>query len=147
MLIFCLLFSAEQVRYYGVMTIDSMFSTFDANKNKTTFKKKGSKGKPVSSRPARMNLSPQEIRDKVAKGLGKNLVDKTELSNSGKKWGDGFMDNNPEAAAVKKPASDINSNDPNDVITQEKLRGLVQKGGFNFSDKEKQVLAGILGNQ
>lgn len=128
------------------MTIDSMFSTFDTSKNKFTRKsKKGKNGKPIFERPPKMSLSAQEIRDKVAKGLGKTSKDKVKLSNSGKKFGDSFMDNNPENEAP--PVGDISMNDPNDVVTQEKLRGLVQKGGFNFSDKEKQVLAGILGNQ
>ena len=128
------------------MTIDSMFSTFDTSKNKFTKKsKKGRNGKPIFERPPKMNLSAQEIRDKVAKGLGKTSKEKVDLSNSGKKLGDSFMDNNPEGATP--PVGDISINDPNDVVTQEKLRGLVQKGGFNFSDKEKQVLAAILGNQ
>lgn len=131
-----------------------MFATF--NPSATPHQNGAAAGKlKKGGRPPRENLSAQEIRERVAKGLGKDISDKTKLSNSGKKWGNSFMDNGTEgtkanaengeaAQASDKPVGDINSNDPNDAVTQEKLRDLVAKGGFNFSEKEKQVLAGIL---
>lgn len=41
--------------------------------------------------------------------------------------------------------SDIGINDPKDEVTQEKLKGLLTTGGFNFSDKERKALSSILG--
>lgn len=39
---------------------------------------------------------------------------------------------------------DIKQNDPGSDITQEKLRGILKNGGFNFNDKERKALGQIL---
>ncbi|EPZ49574.1 hypothetical protein M902_0667 [Bacteriovorax sp. BAL6_X] len=43
-----------------------------------------------------------------------------------------------------EPFGDIAKNDPKDPATQEKLKGVLTAGAFNFSDKERDVLAKIL---
>lgn len=40
--------------------------------------------------------------------------------------------------------SDVGFNDPADPATRGKLKSLLQKGAFHFSDREKQVLSQIL---
>lgn len=42
--------------------------------------------------------------------------------------------------------SDIAKNDPKDPRVQEKLKDALQNGAFKFNDKEREVLAKILGN-
>lgn len=39
---------------------------------------------------------------------------------------------------------DIKKNDPTSEITQEKLRGILKSGGFQFNDKERKALGQIL---
>ena len=39
---------------------------------------------------------------------------------------------------------DIGKNDPTDTVTQEKLKGLLRSGGFNFNQKERAALKDIL---
>ena len=39
---------------------------------------------------------------------------------------------------------DISDNSPDNDLTQEKLKGLLRSGGFNFSDKERDALSNIL---
>ena len=43
--------------------------------------------------------------------------------------------------------SDISSNDPNDSLTREKLKGALSGNSFNFSEKEREVLSKILGDE
>jgi hypothetical protein len=39
---------------------------------------------------------------------------------------------------------DVHTNNPNSVVTQEKLKGILKMGGFAFNDKERQALSKIL---
>lgn len=39
---------------------------------------------------------------------------------------------------------DVKSNNPKSKLTQEKLKGILKMGGFNFNDKERQALSKIL---
>lgn len=52
--------------------------------------------------------------------------------------------NKPKVIATELK-SDVGLNKPNDPGTQEKLKGLLKSGGFNFSDKERDALSSILG--
>jgi|GEM_PF-2068588 len=46
----------------------------------------------------------------------------------------------------EKVVGDVQKNDPNDPMTTEKLKGILNSGAINFSDKEKRVLGSILGS-
>jgi hypothetical protein len=41
--------------------------------------------------------------------------------------------------------SDIKKNDPNDPVTKEKLKAILNNGGFNFRPEERKALSDILG--
>lgn len=45
---------------------------------------------------------------------------------------------------VKEVAGDIGVNNPKSEMTQVKLKGLLNSGGFNFTDKERATLGKIL---
>ncbi|MBC7539694.1 MAG: hypothetical protein H7281_12800 [Bacteriovorax sp.] len=117
--------------------------------------------------PQKKDVSPAEIREKLAarvetSDVAKNLA----LKNSSKKMGVGFLNEEFKSApviAASKPIedeevktpntkdfvlkSDIANNDPKDSNTQEKLKAVIQKGGFNFNPKERDVLEKILADQ
>ena len=91
----------------------------------------------------------QEIREKIAGKFGDKFKtknekakiklakidkDKLELSNSAKKK----AHINPEGFG------DVKTNDPNAEETQAKLKGLLESGGFEFSQKERNALNQIL---
>lgn len=44
----------------------------------------------------------------------------------------------------EKDFGDIASNDPNSSATQEKLKHILKRGGFEFNQKERKALASIL---
>lgn len=118
-----------------------IFTTFDERLPSTKpdhgpeSAKTRSSDKSRSLRPAKLNLSAQEIRDRV------------EL-NSKKKMGP--MKIEKEAEETNEDImlkSDIAKNDPTDPNTQEKLKTVLKQGSFGFSDKEKAVLSQILGDE
>lgn len=86
------------------------------------------------------SLSKDEIRAKIQDKFGdvkkpakKIVKDKVEISKS---------------VGVKSQGEigfgDLGVNDPNSEDTQEKLRGILKAGAFNFSDKERAALGEIL---
>ncbi len=106
-------------------------------------------------RRPRPNVSPSEIRAKLeAKRLKDNPPkpdapqDKVEISQSTK---DAAKKVKAAQNAETEAGNDPNlvnegnfTNDPKSDVTKEKLRGLIEGNGFNFSDKERQVLGKIL---
>lgn len=81
-----------------------------------------------------------ELRAKIEAKFGeikkpgpKKIEDKVEISKK-------------EAVKVQgeEGFGDLASNDPQSEETQEKLRGILQAGAFNFSDKERAALGEIL---
>lgn len=100
--------------------------------------------KPIESQKV-ARPSQDEIKAKIKAKFGKDLDDKpvakeadtrVELSSNAKSKG---VSNNSEEGF-----GDIKNNDPKSPETQEKLKSLLKTGGFNFSDKERQVLSQIL---
>jgi hypothetical protein len=89
------------------------------------------------------DISASAIRKKVAE---KNAGENAEAASTKKAMGpDKFdfpMDKAKEEADVA--ASDIKDNNTASAVTQEKLKNVLSTGGFNFSDKERQVLGNIL---
>ena len=97
-----------------------------------------------SKRPPKMNLSADQIRKMHFEHFNK---DKVNVSKTAKQKNESIGDMNLEKYIEKEPkdiVSDINLNDPKDPNTQEKLRGVISNGGFNFSLKEREILGKIL---
>lgn len=130
---------------------------------------KGPTRKKTKTSVEKKNVSPEEIRQKLA--------DHVELSNTGKqasnakfqqKLGDGFLNENKKpiiqqpTIVEKLPStnteevsddpnppghllkSDVGSNSPNAEETTKKLKTVLEKGAFNFNPKERDVLDRIL---
>lgn len=90
--------------------------------------------KPITKKIEQPPLSDQEIRDKIQVEISKKAPmaiatsAKTETETGTEK----------EAPALK--------NDPKDPSTKEKLKSILSKGSFNFTTKERDHLARILGD-
>jgi hypothetical protein len=126
----------------------------------TATSKRGKEKAPIKTRE---NLSDSQIRDRLAKGLGKDTASaKKAVVKEGAQVSE-YMSGKPgkivkvppkspmERAEAESKAksllhkSDVNLNDPNDPVTQGKLKNILKMGSFNFSDKEKAALSNILG--
>lgn len=165
--------SSNQLSYNSSMKV---FTTFNEtlpssteNASKRGRKKNGPTKVNKSYRPPRENLSPEEIKARVAQKTGKAKQKKEEVL-TGRQVST-FMS---EKAAAAKPEirtkgttanavkglgepekletekkvllhSDVQKNDPKDTNVQEKLRGLLGSGGFGWNDKERAALSEILG--
>jgi multidrug efflux pump subunit AcrB len=86
--------------------------------------------KPQNKRAEKLDLSPQQIRDKVNLHFNKSTSEQTQT-------------NREEEPVIQ---SDIATNDPKSPQTQKKLKAVLADGTFSFSAKEKEVLSSILGN-
>ena len=91
-------------------------------------------------------LSKEEILAKVKGKFGKTAAPKktppksqAEISNISDKAKAKSKKDEGESVA-----GDIKNNDPNSVVTQEKLKNILKTGAFNFSDQERQTLSKIL---
>jgi len=78
-------------------------------------------------------------RDEIIKKLDEHKQGKfTPKAVKGQKTGYGFMN--------EKAGSDVGVNNPNDPMTSEKLKSVLQSGAVSFSGKEKEILSKILNN-
>lgn len=100
------------------------------------------------------NINERDVRAKLERAKQKNMV-MTPV-----KKVNNHIPDHPEAVKenkTQKPQtvedekkdlllkSDIAKNDPKDPRVQEKLKDALQNGAFKFNDKEREVLAQILG--
>lgn len=90
------------------------------------------------STPKQQKLSPDEIKQKIARKFGKEAEIKKAEPKA--KTVDQVEINSKDTVAH----GDIGKNDPASEITKEKLRGILQAGAFNFNDKERSALGQIL---
>ncbi|ATH07032.1 hypothetical protein BIY24_03495 [Halobacteriovorax marinus] len=118
-----------------------------------------------SYRPPRENLSPEEIKARVASKTGAN---KKKVENlSGKQVSTFMSEDNAAVANIRTSTStieaakseksevkgeknvlvnsDVQKNDPSDTNVHQKLKGLLNSGGFGWNDKERAALSEILG--
>jgi hypothetical protein len=124
------------------------------------------KGSSVSAKngnlPLKKQISPDEIREKLAARVETSDAAKIlTIKNNSTKHGAGFLSEEftpaPVIAPVETPKSDdspntadfvlksdIANNDPKNTNTQEKLKSVISKGGFNFNPKEREALERIL---
>jgi hypothetical protein len=160
--------------YNKVMRVFTTFNETLPTANQKTTSSKSKKNGPAnikkSYRPPRLDLSPEEIKAKVAskttskKEVVENLSGKqvsTFMSESAaatktdirtkattatavKGLGDPEKVDDPKAKEVLLH-SDVQKNDPKDTNVQEKLKGLLGSGGFGWNDKERAALSEILG--
>ncbi len=129
--------------------------------------------KKKADAPVRKDVSPNEIREKLAARVETSDAAKAlAIKNTSKKLGEGFLNDEIKPAPVIEPIateakveasevaaveeekspntkdfvmkSDIAKNDPKDTNTQEKLKSVISKGGFNFNPKEREALEKIL---
>ena len=94
------------------------------------------------ARPPKPQLSPGEIRAKVDELKSTKMPAGTNLA--AKKIQYEEQVKKGEDTGSKVP-TDVALNDPKDPMTSEKLKGALSSGLINFSSKEKEVLAQILG--
>lgn len=87
-------------------------------------------------------LTPEEVKKKIQEKFGTAILekkksklpqDKVELKNRDK------LEDKTQA-----PSGDVGKNDPNDTVTQDKIRNVLKSGAFNFNEQERAALAKIL---
>ncbi|EQC46763.1 hypothetical protein M899_1114 [Bacteriovorax sp. BSW11_IV] len=106
------------------------------------------------------NVNERDVRAKLERAKQKNMVmtpvkkvnnhipDHPEAVNAKKAERAPSIDTEKKESEEKKDLllkSDIATNDPKDPRVQEKLKDALQNGAFKFNDKEREVLAQILG--
>lgn len=124
--------------------------------------------------PVKKEMSASAIKDKLAAHVETSDVAKNMAIKNTKKLGENFMSETikplvdtvsveapklkkgeaSETEEIKTPntkdltiKSDIALNDPKDTNTQEKLKGALSRGAFNFNPKEREALEKILAGQ
>lgn len=95
----------------------------------------------------RERLSPSEIRDKLQARAQKKSVNEPKQEQQ-------TSQSEATKVSVKKNVNldkmpegiegDIKPNDPSDPITHEKLKALLNSGGFGFNPAERKALSSIL---
>lgn len=117
-------------------------------KKKATAAKK-EKRAPIEQKRERRQLSPEEIKAKVAQLKGAT-GSKVQISTSAKKRSENLAakkDNSDQLPQEESaPNNAIGNNDPTNVVTQQKLKEALVNNSFSFNDGEKKVLAEILGS-
>lgn len=92
--------------------------------------------------PPRENVSADQIRAKVAahveKNANKNKMTKARLAKYNAEKLPDLED------AEKRQVGDVGKNDPSDLATHGKLKSVLSKGAFSFSEKERAALEQIL---
>ncbi len=143
----------------------SQKTTKEVNNKELNKDKKGPEKVQKKALPPKKEMSPNEIREKLAANVQTSEISKNMAIASTKKLGEGFLNESikPEIIEVVKPEikesdkdletpnkkdfvlkSDIAQNDPKDTNTQEKLKSVISRGAFNFNPKEREALEKIL---
>jgi hypothetical protein len=94
-----------------------------------------------SPRPPRENLSREEILEKVRTN---KLKQSQKVSKVDTKFQKHAQKMDFPEDAEREAIGDIGLNNPNDPATIGKLKTLLERGGINFSEKEKNALARIV---
>ena len=103
-----------------------VFNNFGYDKTASNFEQKSR---------SKEHLSKKEIRDKVEQHFSKKAFkERANLTSKGQRLGAGFMKLEGEEMVG-----------PQNEMTRDKLKNILQTGAFNFNDKEKVVLDKILG--
>ncbi len=104
-------------------------------------------------------MSASDIKEKLAAHVQTSSASKQTAIKNTTKLGEAFINHTLVAPVIPFVGSDeeiskakkdqlaahgLATNDPTDSNTQEKLKTILTKGGFNFSAREKEVLGKIL---
>ena len=116
-------------------------------------RKSGRRGDPVE----KPHVSDRDIREKLATHVESSTTAKLKMKKNTQKLGEGFMNENKIPPAIVKEElqskelsdetsvlSDIATNNPKSLETQEKLKSVLSKGAFSFNPKERDTLDKIL---
>lgn len=126
-----------------------IFTSFDSrlpsikpkNHSKKVQQGKNLKKKEKTNKSQKMELSPERIRELVAKNKPKPKILQT-TSKESKVPGFLKIENDPENKSI--PKGDLGSNKHDSEVTQGKLKDALNNGSFKFSEKERAVLDQIL---
>lgn len=94
----------------------------------------------ASSRPSKEAIQAK-LREKFGKDFGKKPEKSEKKEDSAAVVS---IDKNGKKKVSKEGFGDVKNNDPTSEVTQEKLKGLLRSGGFNFNSKERAALDAIL---
>ena len=86
--------------------------------------------------------SPEDIKAKIKAKFGKDLNEKPKVEKIEDK--NEVRGEKGVKASSEDGFGDIGTNDPNSKETQEKLKGLLKSGAFQFNDREREALSSIL---
>lgn len=111
--------------------------------NKQSSKNQGPKRNDHPTGKTVKNLSENEIRDRIEAHRLKNPKDvfKNSFRTS---MPENFSDISEKSDIEKPVAKEIDLNDPKNPLAISKLKNVLEKGGFNFSTREREVLGKIL---
>ncbi len=103
------------------------------------------------------NLSEEEVREKIRRHMNQRALQaKAQVSSKGRKLGavarakgqrEGQTEGQRPLLRPRETSGGvgaIGNNDPNSLMTREKLKELLRSGAFSFNESEKKVLAEIL---
>jgi hypothetical protein len=123
-------------------------SALKGKKNASIKSTETGEAKKSSRRRAKPEVAAEEIREKVRLNQGKRISRAPTIKEfplSPDKIED--QKNLPQLDEENTPPrADIGTNDPQDPVTQTKLKNLLQDGGFNFNPQERNALSQILKN-
>lgn len=103
--------------------------------------------KKSSNHKDKAKLSRNEIRKKIQEHFGEGAIKKVDISS--KKSKELQKKEMTERGSKLKGESDIkldNPNNPNNPVTIEKLKSILEANSFHFNSKEREVLSKILQN-
>lgn len=104
---------------------------------------------PQIKRYGRPSFSEGDIREKVegaehAKRIEAEKLAADKAARRAAKMKLISSTENGELKSMENPVGDIQDNDPSSEHTKSKLKDIVKQGSFNFSEKERKLLASIL---
>lgn len=99
---------------------------------------------PIQSGPAEPKRPGKEaiqakLREKFGKNFGEKKAEKKSEPDTVVS-----IDKKGKKEVSKEGFGDIKANNPTSEVTQEKLKGLLRTGAFQFNDKERAALDAIL---
>lgn len=119
---------------------DKRLPSIKPNAKERTSKGNMAKKEKALKKQERMDISPERIRELVAKNTSKPKS--FESSEESKIPGFLKAENALEGDSIIK--SDVGKNAPDSEITQSKLKEVLNTNAFSFSEKERSVLDKIL---
>ncbi len=128
----------DAVRTFKSFQKQSLSRGHKSSRKKST---RSEDGKRPAMRERNLAEKPHLDRSEILKKIEENKRTKfVPKKVKGQKFGVGFIEDEKGG----KP-SDVGVNNPNDPMTTEKLKSVLQSGAVSFSGKEQEILNKILG--